>query len=87
MCLTLLLVRNLKCLTNFTVNYIKIFIYYGTQEKLRTIVFIFENKVFLPNLSHQRGSKVPYQTEPLPSKNTITYKRDAFCSPQHATLH
>ena len=48
--------------------------------------------VLLSNLSHQRDSTVPHRTathrtETLLFKNAITFKRDVFDPPQHATLH
>ena len=45
------------------------------------------NTVLLSNLSPQRDSTVPHRTETLLFKNAVTFKRDVFDPPQHATLH
>jgi hypothetical protein len=42
--------------------------------------------VFLSNLSHQRDSTVPHRTETLLFKNAVTFKRDVFDPPRHATF-
>jgi hypothetical protein len=52
----------------------------------------FLNTVFLSNLSHQCDSTVPHRTKPhrtetLLFKNAVTFKRDVFDPPQHATLN
>ncbi len=50
-----------------------------------------DNTVILSNLSHHRDSTVPHRTakvtETLLCKNAVTFKRDVFDPPQHATLH
>ena len=52
----------------------------GISRKL--ILEISFSSLLLLDLSHQRDSTVP-----LLSKNTITFERDAFSPPRHATLH
>ena len=47
-----------------------------------SLIGVEQPKFLKQYLSHQRDSTVP-----LLSKNTITFKRDAFYPPRHATLH
>ena len=53
-------------------------------------IYYMKYTVFLSNLSHQRDTTAPqrtapHRTETLLFKNAVTFKRDVFDPPQHAT--